>query len=143
MSDYVRTQASNNALAMCQAVLNGREDSRIGQITGDPGTGKSALSRWLTEEFGGIRVVCSHGIAEKQLFVDIAEAMNRQARFSIDTTGSYSTLFRRIKKEISGDLLVVDEANHLKWGVLEALRGLSDQGQAGFHRQVIFPRSDP
>jgi DNA transposition AAA+ family ATPase len=115
---------------MCQTVLGARQYSKIGQITGDPGTGKSSLTYWLTEEFKAVRVEAWHKMQEKTLMQEIAKGLNEQGA-SIDINGTSNTLFQRIKEMVDGRLIIIDEANQMKWPVLELLRGLSDIGGAG------------
>lgn len=55
-TDYIRTEAADDAAAMCRAVLGARPHCRIDQITGQPGTGKSAMTIWLAEELDAIRI---------------------------------------------------------------------------------------
>lgn len=127
---FVQTAQAEQALEMCKTVLGSRQYSRIGQITGDPGTGKSELSYWLADQLDAVRVECWIDMGDKALMEEIATGMNERGH-SIDVTGTAPTLFRKIKASCAGQLLLIDEANHLKWGTLEKLRGLSDIGGAG------------
>lgn len=128
--DFVRTEAADHALAMCQAVLGAREYCRIGQITGHPGTGKSALTYWLADEFDAIRVEVWTRISDKDLLRLIVEDANRKG-LAIDPSGTGNTLFKRLLPVLEGRMIIVDEANQLKWAQLEILRSLSDLGHCG------------
>lgn len=64
---------------------------------------------------------------ETTLMHEIAAALNEQGH-GIDLTGTSNTLFQRLKTEMDGKLIIIDEANQLKWPVLELVRGLSDIG---------------
>jgi type II secretory pathway predicted ATPase ExeA len=130
MSEFVKTAQADEALAMCKAVLNARKYSRIGQITGDPGTGKSTLTYWLEEELGAVRVECWLDMGDKALLEEIAQGLNDRG-CSVEINGTAPTLFRRIKDVCADHLLIIDEANQLKWSTLEKLRNLSDIGGAG------------
>jgi len=130
MEGFIKTAQADEAFAMCKTVLGARKYSRIGQITGDPGTGKSTLTTWLAEELAGVRVECWMDMGDKALLEEIALGLNAQGA-SLDVTGTAPTLFRKIKAECAGKLILIDEANQLKWGTLEKLRGLSDIGGAG------------
>lgn len=130
MSDFIKTSQAEQAFEMCQTVLNARQYSRIGQITGDPGTGKSTLTNWLAKELGGVRVECWMDMGDKALLEEIALGLNAQGD-SLDVSGTAPTLFRKIKGACDGKLIIIDEANQLKWSTLEKLRGLSDIGGAG------------
>lgn len=128
--EFVRTQLADDALAMCQAVLGAREYCRIGQITGHPGTGKSALTYWLAQECDAIRVEAWTRISDKDLLRLIVEAANRKG-LSVDPSGTGNTLFKRLLPVLEGRMIIVDEANQLKWAQLEILRSLSDLGHCG------------
>ncbi|MDO5606003.1 MAG: ATP-binding protein [Paracoccus sp. (in: a-proteobacteria)] len=128
--EFIRTEAAENTLAMCKAVLDARPHCRIGQITGQPGTGKSALTFWLTEEMEALRIECWTRISDKDLLRLIVEAANATG-IAIDPSGTGNTLFKRLIAALEGRLIIVDEANHLKWAQLEILRSLSDLGRCG------------
>lgn len=128
--DFIRTEQADHTLAMCQAVLDARPHCRIGQITGKPGTGKSALTFWLEQEMDAIRIECWTRISDKDLLRLIVEAANAKG-IVIDPTGTGNTLFKRLITVLEGRLILVDEANHLKWAQLEILRSLSDLGRCG------------
>lgn len=128
--EYIRTEATDHAVAMCQAVLDARPHCRVGQITGQPGTGKTALTLWLTEEMDAIRIEVWTRISDKDMLRLIVEAANEKG-LAIDPTGTGNTLFKRLISALEGRLIIVDEANHLRWAQLEILRGLSDLGKCG------------
>lgn len=130
MSDFIKTAQAEKAFEMCQTVLDARPYSKIGQITGDPGTGKSELTYWLADQFDAVRVEAWHKMQEKTLMQEIAKGLNEKGA-GIALGGTSNTLFQRIKDEAQGRLIIIDEANQMKWAVLELLRGLSDIGGAG------------
>lgn len=126
---FIKTVNAERAFEMCKTVLNAREYSRIGQIIGDPGTGKSRTTKWLAEELNGVRIEAWAGINAKELFVLLVEELNTQGH-AIDPQGTSNSLFYKLKQVVNGKLIIVDEANHLSWQVLERLRALSDQSGA-------------
>lgn len=128
-TDYIRTQAADHAVAMCRAVLDARPYCRIGQITGQPDTGKSAMTAWLAEGQDAIRIEAWARISDQDMLRLVVEAAARG--ITVDPTGTGNTLFKRLIGVLEGQLLIVDEANHLKWAQLEILRCLSDQGKCG------------
>lgn len=130
MSNFIKTAQAEQAFEMCQTVLDARPYSKIGQITGDPGTGKSTLTNWLADQFDSVRVECWMDMGDKVLLEEIAAGLNTNGA-GIDVSGTAPTLFRKIKNECAGKLIIIDEANQLKWVTLEKLRGLSDIGGAG------------
>ncbi len=130
MSDFVVTADAERAAEVCQATLGAREYGRVGQIIGEPGTGKSATTYWLADRFNGVRIECWQDMNAKALMLEIAIAFNRRGT-EIDEQGTSNTLFARIRDHCAGKLILVDEANHLSWQVLEKLRSLSDLGRCG------------
>lgn len=129
-SEYIRTEAADHAVAMCKAVLDARPHCRIGQITGQPGTGKSAMTMWLTDELDAIRIEVWTRISDKDMLRLLAEAANAKG-IPVDPLGTGNTLFKRLIAVLKGRLIIVDEANQLKWAQLEILRSLSDLGRCG------------
>jgi type II secretory pathway predicted ATPase ExeA len=129
MSDFVKTPQADQAYQMSKVVLGARQYSRVGQITGEPGTGKSALTMWLAEQFGGVRIECWAGMGDKHMLQELARAYDARFETTMQLAGTSNTLFQRlVEAGLDGKLIIVDEANHLKWRSLEVLRGLSDRG---------------
>ncbi len=130
MDKFIVTSTAQRAAEVCQATLDARDYARIGQIIGEPGTGKSATTKWLAQKFDGVRIECWAGISAKSLLLEIAAGLGQRGIF-INDTGTADTLFARIKDRCKDKLILVDEANHLNWKVLERLRALSDLGGCG------------
>lgn len=130
MSDFVKTPNAARAYEVCQATLAARKYSRVGQIIGKPGVGKTAITEWLADELDGVRIECWEGMNAKSLMQELARAFNERG-ISIEEQGTSNTIFARLKAACSGMLILVDEANHLPWAMLEKLRALSDLGGAG------------
>lgn len=126
MTDFVETAQADQARQMCEAVIAAPRYSRLGQLTGDPGTGKTATTNWLAGEMGAIRVEAWAGMKEKILLQELVQACNR-AGHAIDESGTSNSLIQSLIRSVpEGQLLIVDEANHLKWPALEMLRSISD-----------------
>ena len=132
MSEFVETVMAGQARAMCEAVLAAPRYSRLGQITGDPGTGKTATTMWLAEELDGLRIEAWAKMGEKTMLQELALALT-EAGHTVEETGTSNTLMQRIIRSgaIKDRLIIIDEANHLKWPVLEMLRSLADISGAG------------
>ncbi len=129
MQDYMVTPAAEQAKEMCKAVITGRKYGRMGQIIGDPGTGKSSLAAWLAGEFGAIHIECWAKMAKKALLQEIAREYEAVHDVAMPQTGSADTFFHRLRAAgLDGKLILVDEANQLSWATIEVLRGLSDRG---------------
>ncbi len=131
MTEFVETVMAGQARQMCEAVITAPRYSRLGQITGDPGTGKTAITNWLAQEMGAIRVEAWAGMNGKTLLQELAFAFSKAGR-PVDEIGTSNTLVQRlIRTAAPGQLIVVDEANHLKWPTLEMLRSISDISGTG------------
>lgn len=138
MDEFVKTVQAEQALQMCNTVLEGKQYHQIGQITGKPGTGKSALTNWLAQQMGAVRVECWMDMGDKILLTEIAEGLNERGH-GIEIGGTAPTLQHRIKsatkahfaKTGRSELIIIDEANQLKWATLEKVRALSDIGRTG------------
>lgn len=125
---FVRTVWARRAHEMAENVMNAGKSRRIGQIVGNPGTGKSEVAEWLAAEFGGAYVSAWQTISVNGLLIALARALG-------DTTLRDNTandrVFGRLRELVRGRLIVIDEANLLSWKHLEALRHLPDQCGAG------------
>ena len=131
MSSFVETAMAGRARLMCETVMAAPRYSRLGQITGDPGTGKTSVTNWLAEELGAIRIEAWAGMKEKTCLQELAHAFAK-AGYPIDESGTSNTLIQRlIRHGTEGKLIIIDEANHLRWPTLEMLRSISDIGGAG------------
>ena len=129
MNDFVITTQAQQALEMCKTVQTARQYNRMGQITGNPGTGKSALTYWLAAELHAVRVEAWSGMGDKALLAEIAKVMAGLG-FLVSSVGTAPSILRSIKECCDGLVIIIDEANHLKWSTLEKLRALSDIGGA-------------
>lgn len=127
---FVRTATAEQALEMCRAVLAARPNCRIGQITGRPGTGKSAPTWWLAGEMKAIRIEARARMGDREILRLLIEAAAPHG-IAVDPSGTRNTLFTRLVGRLDGKLLIVDEANHLRWAQLEMLRGLPDHSGCG------------
>ncbi|WP_076400272.1 ATP-binding protein [Insolitispirillum peregrinum] len=119
--DIIETKNVKKALRLAETVI-ASSDRRIGQIVGEPGSGKTALSKLLAERFSGIRVCCFEGISKAQLTRDILEASG--ATLPGGTSYDMMAFSRQI---LPGRLIIVDEANHLRIQQLERVRYFCDE----------------
>lgn len=127
MSDIVKTAAIERAHRMAQTVMTARDDGRIGQIIGDPGSGKSAAGRWLAAEMEGARFTAWAGLTHEALLTGVGVALSEVGAV-VDANGPSNTLMQRIAAGCTGRLIIIDEANHLTGPALERLRFLADNG---------------
>lgn len=126
MSETIETRQIRDALKMAQSVLDSLETGPIGQLVGESGTGKSRAGRCLVEHFGAIRVCCAQGVSTKAMAARLFAAFGGEI-----APGSANTLLGRLEPLVAGRLLVIDEANHLRWQQLEWLRYLADEAGMG------------
>ncbi|NMG46409.1 AAA family ATPase [Aromatoleum toluvorans] len=126
MSETIETRQVRDALRMAQSVLDSLETGPIGQLVGESGTGKTRAGKYLVEHLGAVRVCCAQGISNKVLAAKIHAAFGGES-----APGSANTLIGRLESLVAGRLLVVDEANHLRWQQLELLRYLADEAGMG------------
>lgn len=124
MTNFVVTGNASSALEMANTVRAARDDARVGQIIGGPGTGKTAVGHYLTRELGAIRICAWEGMGKKAMLVEIAKRLGLNVRASNDL------LIAQILTHCTGRLFIIDEANHLRWNVIEMLRIFIDEGFA-------------
>ena len=126
MTEIVETRQVRDALRMAQSVMDSLETGPIGQLVGESGTGKTRAGKILVERLGALRVCCSQGLSNKVLATKIHAAFGGEK-----TSDSANTLVSKLEGIVAGRLLVVDEANHLRWQQLELLRYLADEAGMG------------
>ncbi|MEG9884152.1 MAG: ATP-binding protein [Hyphomicrobiales bacterium] len=127
---FTETKQARQAAEMCRLTLTARAYSRMGQIIGEPGTGKSATTLWLADELKGIRVECWCDITPKGLLTELARGLCDRG-VDAPLRGTCAGLMAALNRVCVGRLILIDEANHLNWHALELLRALSDIGGAG------------
>ncbi|ELW8650527.1 ATP-binding protein [Salmonella enterica] len=110
MKQVIETRHLRDARQMALSIRDSLDTGPIGQIVGEPGTGKTWAGKWLAQKLDGVRVCCSHGITSRALALKISVALDEP-----NLSGSTSALVARLEKRASGRLLIVDEANQLRW----------------------------
>jgi DNA transposition AAA+ family ATPase len=124
--EIVETRQIRDVLRMAQSVMDSLQTGPIGQLVGESGTGKTRAGKLLVERLGAVRVCCLQGISNKVLAAKIHAAFGGEK-----APASANTLVGKLETLVSGRLLVVDEANHLRWQQLELLRYLADEAGMG------------
>ncbi len=116
---FQKTKVVRDALSLAEQVRDCNQQA-IGEITGGTGTGKTAAGFALVETLGAVRVACYHNMTQAQLLRAIAKGagVEGSTRYFLDAL---------MNTEKTRRVLVVDEANKLKWAGLELLRYLSDE----------------
>lgn len=121
MSRVIETVAVQQALVLAHTLLS-EEHNRVGKIDGKPGTGKSTIAHYLVQQLGAVRVCAYQGMSTKSLMMDLCVALGLEV-----TGGTAATQIARLRPHVRNRLVIVDEANHLKWPQLEGLRFLADE----------------
>lgn len=121
MSTVIETQAVQQALTLAQTLLSANSN-RVGKIDGKPGTGKSTIAHYLVQQLEAVRVCAYQGMTTKNLMLDLCIALGLDV-----SGGSAATQIARLRPKVKNRLVIVDEANHLKWPQLEGLRFLADE----------------
>ncbi|MDA8484779.1 ATP-binding protein [Pseudomonas resinovorans] len=121
MSAVVETEAVQQALALAQTLLSA-DSNRVGKIDGKPGTGKSTIAHYLVERLKAVRVCAYPGMSTKALMIELASALGLDV-----SAGTGASQLARLRPRVRNRLVIVDEANHLKWPQFEGLRFLADE----------------
>ncbi|HIE0070017.1 TPA: AAA family ATPase [Pseudomonas aeruginosa] len=117
----IETQAVQEALALANTVL-AASSNRVGKIDGKPRTGKSTIAHYLVQHLNAVRVCAYQGMSTKALMLDLCAALGLDVG-----NGTAAGLIRQVRPCVRARLIIVDEANHLKWPQLEGLRFLADE----------------
>ncbi|MBC7954067.1 MAG: ATP-binding protein [Rhodospirillaceae bacterium] len=124
--DHADTIYLRKTAAMTESVLAAPEGRRIGQITGEPGTGKTFGTRYLVSNYEAVRICAWNDIAVNGMLIQIARALDADIKDS--TAVDY--VVNVVRERIRSKLLVVDESTHLRWQHLEHLRHFADEFDA-------------
>ncbi|TQF71766.1 ATP-binding protein [Pseudoalteromonas luteoviolacea] len=118
----IETNDIKRAVQLVNTTANANE--RVGRIIGNPGTGKSTITKYLEREMGAIRIVPWEGIGEKALLALVCQGIG-----IFTNSASRDTLMMRLREFLQGQrvIVVIDECNHLNWKHLELLRYLPDE----------------
>lgn len=118
LTEIRETKLLKEALTLAGLVMQSAT-SRLGEIVGPAGCGKSTAGREVARRLQGARVCAHEGMSRHQLARVVALACGLKGACLPD---------RLLAGEAGGErLLVVDEANKLGWRCLELLRYLADE----------------
>lgn len=121
----IETPDIRAAARMAQAVMD--SGTRVGRLLGEPGTGKTRATHYLVaSRDDAVRVCCAHGISARAMMLRLAEALGLD-----EPRGSLGALLDLVAAHAEKRLILIDEANHLRWQQLELLRYLPDEAGAG------------
>jgi DNA transposition AAA+ family ATPase len=130
----VETADLRRATKLARAIMQSR--TRIGRLVGEPGTGKTHATHWICDQLGRLddptcartlRLCARRGLTEAALVRAVATGLGCEYGRGESTDAILDAAGARA----AGVLIVIDEANHLRWQHLERLRWLSDEAGAG------------
>ena len=144
------TKAVTEALELAE-MLQTLEPSPIGEVVGETGTGKSAIARHLVRSQGALRVAAYEGMTRHQLLGAVAKAAGVEGPSTLWLQGLVELGESAEEADGRRPLLVVDEANKLRWQALELIRYLADEagwavllvGTELYERQFQAARTRP
>jgi type II secretory pathway predicted ATPase ExeA len=106
--------------------------SRLGEVYGEPGSGKTFATHYLVETMGAYRLCACEGMSKKDVLNEVAVCLGCD-----EQRPTYSRLLvwlrqelQRQRQENKSVILLVDEADCLRWYHLEPLRWLADEAGA-------------
>jgi DNA transposition AAA+ family ATPase len=117
-----KTKNVREALALAE-LLTETPGAAIGEIVGETGTGKTQAASTVLAEYPGVRIACHEGMTRYQLIARIVTGLGIQG----PSTRWLELLADHQSREGGRSILIVDEANKLKWQALEVLRYLADE----------------
>lgn len=116
------TQTMRDAFNMTMTTQQ-HPHNRVGLILGHPGTGKTIASHWLHSQIpNSHRICCYAGMSKKQFAQAIASASG-----CLLPKASYDALIIWLYNSTRDKVFIIDEANHLGWQHMEAVRFLTDE----------------
>lgn len=124
--EYAPTKSMKDALALA-VKLTKAEDSAIGEITGETGTGKTAAGRHILRSLDKTYRVCLHkGMSPHKLMKTIARKVLGEKPGASDEWEEKLTEFAE-SDEARRPLLIIDEGNAGTWNLFERLRHVADE----------------
>lgn len=148
--DLVETRQAREALALAE-VIGAAGDSAIGELVGETGTGKTAAARLIASRYHGLRVAGHEGMGRYALLQALVAAAEVDGPYHKWLSGLGEAAARRAKRARGRPLLIIDEANKLRWEALEMARYLCDEtgwavllvGTELYERKFLDARTRP
>lgn len=141
-----KTKPVREALQLAQLLIE-TDGAAIGEIVGETGTGKTQAAHAVLSEFAGVRVCCHEGMTRYQLVARITAGLEIEG----PSTRWLELLEKYPQQAAKKPVVIVDEANKLKWQALEVLRYIADEcgfavllvGTELYERQFANARTKP
>lgn len=141
-----KTKAVHDALELA-ALLIETDGAAVGEIVGETGTGKTQAAHAVLNEFEGVRICCHEGMTRYQLVARLTAGLEIEG----PSTRWLELLEKYPQQAKSKPIVIVDEANKLKWQALEVLRYIADEcgfavllvGTELYERQFASARTKP
>lgn len=144
--DIQKTKPVREALQLAQLLIE-TDGAAVGEIVGETGTGKTQAAHAVLSEFDGVRVCCHEGMTRYQLVARITAGLEIEG----PSTRWLELLEKYPQQSGKRPIVIVDEANKLKWQALEVLRYIADEcgfavllvGTELYERQFANARTKP
>lgn len=141
-----KTKPVREALELANLLIE-TDGAAVGEIVGETGTGKTQAAHAVLNEFKGVRVCCHEGMTRYQLLSRITAGLEIEGPY----TRWLELLEKYPQQAKSKPIVIVDEANKLKWQALEVLRYIADEcgfavllvGTELYERQFANARTKP
>lgn len=127
MEAIVETRAVQHAVAIARQVLADSHGAHIGCIVGESGTGKSTAVKRIADELGAVVVTCWHEIGANALLQTLVKQITGGVLYGPPHVFYWALAEHRAHNPEAPRLIILDEANHLGWRPLEAVRYLADE----------------
>lgn len=141
-----KTKPVRESLQLAQLLIE-TDGAAVGEIVGETGTGKTQAAHAVLNEFAGVRVCCHEGMTRYQMVARITAGLEIEG----PSTRWLELLEKYPQQAKSKPIVIVDEANKLKWQALEVLRYIADEcgfavllvGTELYERQFANARTKP
>jgi len=144
--EIAETKFIREALALA-SLLKATPGASVGEIIGDTGTGKTMAARAIMSRHAAMRVCAYEGMSRYALLGGVAAAAGIEG----PSTRWMGMLAEWGLSQAERPLLILDEANKLRWQALETLRYLADEcgfavllvGTEIYERQFMNAKTRP
>lgn len=149
--ELVETRQAKEAMALADVIM-AAGDSAIGELVGETGTGKTAAARLIADRYQGVRVAAFEGMGRYALLQALVAVAGVDGPYAKWIPGLGEAAEQRIQRGRGArPLVIIDEANKLRWEALEMARYLCDElgwavllvGTELYERKFLDARTRP